>query len=167
MSARDTTDACVVRVATAADAATIAHHRAAMFVDMGVLADADVPTLRDATRAYLGAALADGRYRGWLVEIEGEVVAGGGVITYTTLPNPENPQGGEDAYVFNVYTEPKHRGRGLASRLMLVILDWCRARRITCVSLHASDAGRHLYERLGFVATAEMQLVLRRSPPSS
>ncbi len=157
-----------MRVAAPADAAIIADHRAAMFRDMGVLAAADVPALRDASRRYLAAALADGRYRGWLAESEGEVVAGAGLVTYAALPRPEKLSGGEDAYVFNVYTAPAHRRRGLARELMTVILAWCRERGITCVNLHASDAGRRLYERLGFAATREMRLVLGgpTSPPT-
>jgi GNAT superfamily N-acetyltransferase len=155
--------ACAVRVATVADAATIAHHRAAMFVDMGILAPARAPALRAATVEYLRSALPEGRYRGWLAEIAGTVAGGAGLVTYTTLPRPENLQGGEDAYVFNVYTEPAERGRGVASRLMVVILDWCRARGIACVNLHASEAGRPIYERLGFEPTREMRLFLAHS----
>jgi GNAT superfamily N-acetyltransferase len=150
-----------IRVARVSDAPIIAEHRAAMFRDMGVLDEADVPALREAARAYLTGALADGRYRGWLAEVNGAVVvAGAGLVTYAALPRPEKLTGGEDAYVFNVYTAPAHRGRGLARNLMVVILAWCRDRGITCVNLHASDAGRRLYERLGFTRTREMRLVL-------
>ena len=163
MSTQPATDACTVRVATAGDAATIAHHRAAMFVAMGVLATARVPALETATIEYLRTALPEARYRGWLAEIGGAIVGGAGVVTYATLPRPENLQGGEDAYVFNVYTEPAHRGRGVALGLMAVILDWCRARGIACVNLHASEQGRRLYERLGFEPTREMRLFLAQS----
>ena len=37
------------------------------------------------------------------------------------------------------------------------VLAWTRDEGITSVVLHASDAGRPLYEDLGFVATNEMQ----------
>jgi GNAT superfamily N-acetyltransferase len=60
--------------------------------------------------------------------------------------------------VLNVYCEPPHRRRGLARALMDAILDWCRERSISRVSLHASDEGRPLYEGLGFTATNEMRL---------
>jgi GNAT superfamily N-acetyltransferase len=129
-----------------------------MFRDMGVLDEREVPALAAATRAYLTTALPSGAYRGWMVEADGQVVAGGGVLVRQLLPRPGYAAGGDEAYVLNVYTEPAHRRRGLARTLMQAILDWCRAQRISRVSLHASDDGRPLYEGLGFLQTNEMRL---------
>ncbi len=148
----------IIRAATAADAAVIAHHRAAMFRDMGVLVDAAVPALEAAARDYLAQALPAGEYLGWVVHAGGHVVAGGGVLIRPLLPHPGAPQGGEEAYLLNVYTEPEHRRRGLARQLMQAILAWCDARRISRLTLHASDEGRLLYESLGFAPTNEMRL---------
>lgn len=147
-----------VRAATVADAAVIARHRAAMFRDMGVLGDSDVPALEAASRDCLPRALAARDYLGWVVEHNGEVVAGGGLVLRPLLPRPGAPQGGQEAYVLNVYTEPEHRRRGLARQLMQVILAWCEARRIARITLHASDDGRPLYDSMGFVQTNEMRL---------
>lgn len=146
-----------VRAATLADVALITHHRVAMFRDMGVLDEREVPALETGTRAYLAAALPNGAYLGWMVETQGEVVAGGGVVMRQLLPRPGHAQGGEEAYVLNVYTEPAHRRRGLARSLMEAILDWCRERQVSRVSLHASDEGRPLYESMAFLATNEMR----------
>ena len=44
---------------------------------------------------------------------------------------------------------------------MRELVDWCRAQGFDCVCLHASDAGRPLYEQLGFQPTNEMRLNLR------
>jgi GNAT superfamily N-acetyltransferase len=62
--------------------------------------------------------------------------------------------------VLNVYTEPTHRRRGLARRVMRVIIDWCHAEGLASIQLHASDDGRPLYASLGFLATNEMRLAL-------
>jgi GNAT superfamily N-acetyltransferase len=40
----------------------------------------------------------------------------------------------------------------VATALMEACLGWCRDRRVVRITLHASDAGRRVYERLGFVA---------------
>jgi len=146
-----------IRIATVADATVIAHHRSAMFLDMGLLKQGDVAALSAATRAYLTTAMPSAEYRGWLVERESEVVAGGGVLVLPTLPRPECLAGGEEAYILNVYTEPAHRRRGLARALMEAILRWCGERGITRIALHASDEGRPLYESLGFTTTNEMR----------
>ena len=60
-----------------------------------------------------------------------------------------------------MYTEPAARRRGLAKRLLQVMTDWCREHGFSNVSLHASDAGRPLYESFGFRPTNEMRLKLR------
>lgn len=146
----------VIRRATPADAAIVARHRVAMFRDMGVLAAADAP-LERASRRALGQGLADGSYHGWLVDASGAVVAGGGLVLRPLLPRPGHPDGGVEAYVLNVYTDPPHRRRGLARRLMYEILAWCAAQGVQRVSLHASDEGRGLYESLGLAPTNEMR----------
>jgi hypothetical protein len=39
-------------------------------------------------------------------------------------------------------------------------IESCRERGLSAVLLHASDAGRPLYESMGFTPTSEMRLVL-------
>ena len=65
---------------------------------------------------------------------------------------------GPEAIVLNVYVEPEWRKRGIADALMRALLQELAARGIRRVVLHASDDGRRLYERLGFVVTNEMRL---------
>lgn len=56
-----------------------------------------------------------------------------------------------------MYTEPSHRRRGLARKIMTAMLDWCLVQGIKRITLHASDEGRPLYEKLGFFQTNEMR----------
>jgi predicted acetyltransferase len=65
------------------------------------------------------------------------------------------------ALIINIYTEPKVRRRGLARRLMLLMIQWLKEQGFSSVVLHASHAGRPLYEKLGFVPTNEMRLRLK------
>ena len=44
---------------------------------------------------------------------------------------------------------------------MECIIAWCREQGFATLYLHASDAGRPLYEQLGFEPTNEMRLELR------
>ena len=68
---------------------------------------------------------------------------------------------GPEAIVLNVYVESTWRRRGVAESLMRAVLDDLAARGIRRIVLHASDDGRRLYERFGFVATNEMRLSAR------
>jgi len=65
---------------------------------------------------------------------------------------------GPEAIVLNVYVEPAWRRRGVADALMRAVLDGLAGRGIRRIVLHASDDGRRLYERLGFMPTNEMRL---------
>lgn len=57
---------------------------------------------------------------------------------------------GDDCCVTGVATPPEHRGRGIASWLMLRALAEARARGASTASLQATKAGAPIYERLGF-----------------
>jgi GNAT superfamily N-acetyltransferase len=62
----------------------------------------------------------------------------------------------------NVYTEVQWRGRGVARALMRTVMKWAEAQGTDRVVLHASDAGRPLYESLGFRGTNEMRWFVPR-----
>ena len=64
---------------------------------------------------------------------------------------------GRQAIIQNVYTEPERRRRGLAALLIKRIIDWTQEEGIDSLVLRASDEGRALYQRLGFIATTEMR----------
>jgi GNAT superfamily N-acetyltransferase len=138
-----------VRAATLADADVLVHHRVAMFSAMGV--PMDVPALEASFRTWLQKLMPAGTYHAWLVEsADGVVVAGGGISILPWPPGPQYP-GDRLAVVYNMYTEPAHRSRGLARLLMETIHTWCRDAGVTSMALNASRDGRPLYESMGYV----------------
>jgi ribosomal protein S18 acetylase RimI-like enzyme len=157
-----------VRQADAADIPLLAHHRAAMFRDMGRLASHHHEALERATDSYLRDALPRGEYLAWVAEDKGQrpaVIGGAGVQLRPILPRPgaddDHPELGPEAIILNVYVEPHWRRRGIAETLMRTVLDALAVRGVRRIVLHASDDGRRVYERLGFVPTNEMRLSLR------
>ena len=152
-----------IRRATARDIPALVRHRVEMFHSMKPLPEAEAKAIAAAFRRHLRTAIPGGRYLGWVAEHGGEVVAGAGVVPRPLLPRPGAPRGGLDAYVLNVFTEPAHRGRGLAKRLMREILGWSRGKRAVQVTLHASNMGRPVYESVGFEPrSGEMRIRLGR-----
>ena len=137
-----------LRAATTDDADVLVHHRIAMFQDMKIQFDPDV--LSRAFRPWLIDKMRDGTYHAWVVEDATHAVAAGAGAS--VLPWPPGPQYMNErlAVVYNVYTEPPHRRRGLARRLMEAIHGWCRAAGISSVALNASPDGRPLYESMGY-----------------
>jgi GNAT superfamily N-acetyltransferase len=149
------------RTATTDDCAVILHHRRSMFEDMQEGTAEDLDRMIDATAPWLAKALADGSYRGWLAQDpQGRVVAGGGILVSSWPAGPRDPVT-RRAVILNVYTETEVRRQGLARRLMLLMIQWLKDQGFSSVVLHASDAGRHLYETLGFRPTNEMRLSLK------
>lgn len=147
-----------VRMATVGDAEIIARHRVGMFHEMHGLADEKRAELGAAAQAYLVRAIPAGEYVGWLVspsDDRSRIIAGAGVQVRGILPRPETL--GPEAIVLNVYTDPAFRRRGLAEMLMGHVIDWAREAKIGRLVLHASTAGRPLYEKLGFELTNEMR----------
>jgi GNAT superfamily N-acetyltransferase len=146
-----------IRLATRDDAEVIARHRGLMFLDMGKVSLEDSEEIRIATEPHLHGLLETNQYIGWVVIKNEEVVAGGGVYLRELLPIPGCCRLGRWAYIANIYTEEAHRRQGLARLVMNAILQWCEEHGIDQVTLAASDAGRPLYESLGFVATSDMR----------
>jgi len=60
--------------------------------------------------------------------------------------------------IINVFTEPQWRRQGIAGLLIKEIVAWSKSERVDRLILHASDQGRPIYERLGFIASNEMRL---------
>lgn len=146
-----------VRSATVSDIDVLVRHRLGMFAEMGTsIADG----VAGAFRQWLEQMLPAESYKAWLVQTDdGHVVAGGGL---TILPWPPGPNAvaSRVAFVYNVYTEPEHRHRGLARTLMMNIHDWCRENGVGVVMLNASEAGRPLYESMGYRPTASPLMFL-------
>ena len=147
-----------IRPATLDDLDVLVRHRISMFTDMGVPLDA--AALDESFRAWLVGVMPQGTYRAWLAETaEGEIAAGGGI---TILPWPPGPGylGDRLAFVYNVYTEPLHRRRGLGRLVMDAIHAWCREAGITSMALNASHDGLPLYESMGYAVTASPMMFL-------
>ena len=149
-----------IRKAAAADLTHILHHRRAMFEEMGFRDPAVLDRMEDLSEEYFGEALRAGKYVSWLVEdSHGQIVGGGGVLV-ASWPGFPGENRAERAWILNMYVEPGMRLQGLAKRLMEAMIRWCRERGLSSVSLHASSAGRPVYESLGFQQTNEMRFKL-------
>jgi ribosomal protein S18 acetylase RimI-like enzyme len=151
------------REATASDAALIAAHRRAMFATMGGTRDADLDAMTRSFEPWVKRMIGEGRYAGWIICDGGRPVASAGLFIMDWPPHPFDPGGERRGYVLNVYVEPQYRRRGLAHDLTEMCMNEARRREIRVVTLHASDAGRPVYESMGFKASKEMMYVAAES----
>jgi GNAT superfamily N-acetyltransferase len=149
-----------IRRADVEDLKHLLHHRRAMFEEMGFRDTAVLERVEDLSREYFSEALRIRRYRGWIAEdLNGQIVGGGGVLV-AEWPGYPGENHSERAWILNMYTEPGARRCGVAKQLLEVMIEWCRIKGFSAVSLHASSAGRPLYETVGFQQTNEVRLRL-------
>ena len=98
---------------------------------------------------YLAAHLEGDAYRAWVALDRGRVVGMAGLVVVDRPPHPRSRRSGE-GFIVNVYTLPRWRGRGVGRAVMDAVVADARALRLRRVYLRTSDAGRSLYEAMGF-----------------
>ena len=113
-------------------------------------ADVDMSEVERQSRAYYAAALSNDTHTAYLVFDEDRFVGAGGVSYFRVMPTYHNPSG-EKAYIMNMYTAPDYRRQGIAYRTLELLVKDAKRRGITAISLEATDMGRPLYEKYGFV----------------
>lgn len=110
---------------------------------------------------YYQKSLQDGSHVAYLI-YEGEEFAGaGGVSFYRVMPTFHNPTGYK-AYIMNMYTAPEFRRRGIAYHTLDLLVKTALEKDISHITLEATDMGRPLYEKYGFIKmNDEMKLFLQ------
>ncbi len=139
-----------------------------MWQDMGDVPPDLFEPLRAKAKSYIREALASGDYVGSLATsrqrpkpsspVPGFICATQCFIRSSAAALQLESREARLGTVLNVFTEPEWRRRGVAGLLMQRIINWSRDAGLDGLTLHAADAGRTLYEKLGFVATNEMRL---------
>lgn len=131
---------------------------------------ADVPTplgvdLRARNREYVRRHLADDTCVLCFARAQdGRVIGCGGACLWDSMPCPENLSG-RVAFLMSIYVTPEERGQGVAREIVAWILDEVARRGIRVVMLEATEAGRPVYEMLGFV-DAKGYMILDGRPDS-
>ncbi|MGN1415977.1 MAG: GNAT family N-acetyltransferase [Oscillospiraceae bacterium] len=63
-------------------------------------------------------------------------------------------------YIVDVYCVPDKRKNGYSSQIMTELIKWLRSKGVHAVRLKPSAAGRHLYEKIGFHDSGEMEMFI-------
>jgi GNAT superfamily N-acetyltransferase len=87
-----------------------------------------------------------------IARVGGEVVGTGVATKY-----------GLSGWIGHVFVRPDHRGGGLGTALTVAAMEWLQAAGCESILLAATDAGRHIYERLGFVVESNYHELRGRS----
>lgn len=121
-------------------------------------ADTDMGEVERQSYLYYQKALSDGSHIAYLVFDESGCIGTGGVSFFQVIPTYHNPSG-KKAYIMNMYTNPKYRRKGIAYKTLDMLIKEIKSKGISSISLEATDMGRPLYEKYGFVKmNSEMEL---------
>lgn len=123
--------------------------------------DVDMSEVNAQSYEYYKRALASGEHIAYLVFDKDKIVGAGGVSFFQVMPTFHNPTG-RKAYIMNMYTAPEYRRKGIANKTLDLLVEEARKKGVNAISLEATEMGRPLYEKYGFVKmNDEMELPWR------
>ncbi|MBD5555804.1 MAG: GNAT family N-acetyltransferase [Roseburia sp.] len=94
-----------------------------------------------------------------VLAIQDGIAVGWASISYIEImPTLSHPTG-KRAHLMNVYTKADYRRRGIARKLVQMLIDEAKEKGVTEISLDATDLGRALYESLGFCESDECMVM--------
>ncbi|EOC1568082.1 GNAT family N-acetyltransferase [Cronobacter dublinensis] len=140
----------IMRRMTAADNATVARVIRQVSAEYGLTADKGY-TVADPNLDVLYTQYSKPGHAYWVVELDGEVVGGGGIAPLACSET-------DLCELQKMYFLPAARGRGLAKKLAIQALEFARAqgyRRCYLETTAFLKEAIALYERLGFVHISE------------
>ena len=120
--------------------------------------DVDMSEVKKQSLEYYQNALINNSHLAYLIFDEDKFVGAGGISYFQVMPTYHNPTG-KKAYIMNMYTNPSYRRQGIAFKTLGLLVADAREKGITVISLEATDMGKPLYEKYGFVKmNNEMEL---------
>jgi len=149
-----------LRRASLRDLDVLVRQRRGMWVDMGERDRARLAEESRVFRRWVRSKLKTGRVVGWVAETNRRDIVAGGIVWLRPAVSRPGVQHLVQPFLLSMYTEPKWRGRGLASRIVDEAIKWAKKGGYAEIALHASLMGRGLYLRRGFSRTWEMKLKL-------
>lgn len=131
--------------------------RAANKLDKSV----DMTVIKEQSYDYYKKALSNKTHIAYLVFDGEKFVGAGGISFFRVMPTFNNPSGNK-AYIMNMYTSPSYRRKGIAYKTLDLLVLSAKERGISSISLEATEMGRSLYEKYGFIKmNDEMELPIR------
>ena len=121
--------------------------------------EVDMSVVEQKTYAYYKWALESEEHIAYLVYDADKFIGAGGVSFYQVMPTFHNTTG-KKAYIMNMYTAPEYRRQGIAFHTLDLLVKEAKERGVSQIALEATDMGRPLYGKYGFVKMEdEMELI--------
>ena len=152
-----------VRLAKPTDAEALARLRYALRASTGRATESEADFIKRCA-AWMENHLKTDAWHCWVAELNGQLIGALWLQLVEKIPNPRN-EAEHHAYITNFYVQEEARGQGIGSRLLHLVLDWCRKRDVHAVILWPTERSRSLYERYGFAVREDlMELIVKPAP---
>lgn len=102
------------------------------------------------TQEYLSKGFDDNTVSSWVATKNNEIIAMC-CMSYFALPPNEVSLSGKSAHLGNMYTLPMFRNKGIASKLLELIVSEAKSRQCDRIILVPTENGKSLYEKFGFL----------------
>lgn len=140
------------RKATIEDVDTLARLRLQQLREEGATPDTDIS---HSLESYFKESLANGTFLSWLALYNGEIIATSG-IALNRLPPYYGNANGIVGQVVNMHTLKEFRRKGIASKLLNIVMEEAVKLGCTTFRVSASETGKFLYKSMGFSMKTNM-----------
>lgn len=103
----------------------------------------------------------EGICKAWVVKNDNQIIASGAITIVSFVPVPFDINH-NIAYLHSMYTEKAYRHQKCAQKIVDRAIQYCQKNGISRIVLNASNAGKPIYEKSGFVSSPEtMRLFIK------
>ena len=151
----------IIRTANKSDISTLVDFRFMYMTDVeGILSEKQKNALNSQLPVYFENHI-EKDFTAYIAEDNGVPVS---VIFMVRLEKPASVHflSGSTCYLMNVYTVTEYRRLGIASQILDKLISDAKSKGITCIDLSATDMGKHVYLKKGFIerGNTEMRMEL-------
>lgn len=93
-----------------------------------------------------------------VLAIDEKVVGCASICYIELMPSLSHPTG-KRAHLMNVYTNRQYRRQGIASQMLSILIKEAKEKGVTEISLDATELGRELYKKLGFIESQDCMVL--------
>lgn len=112
--------------------------------------DYDLSLVEKESYEYYKNCFREDSHVAYLVFDNEELVGTGGISFFKVMPTCDNPSG-KKAYIMNMFTKPEFRRKGIANKTLSLLIEEAKSRGIQHISLEATEVGKPLYQKRGFI----------------
>lgn len=94
-----------------------------------------------------------------VLALAGETVIGCASMCYINIMPTFSHSTGKRAHLMNVYTNSQYRRQGIAYHMVNMLIEEAKEKGVTEISLDATQSGRALYQKCGFVDSTECMVL--------